>query len=118
MPTPTESDLHSELSSRVNKWVEKEGYRMSGVTMAEVAQELSTNRVYLSQYINSHYGCSFVTWITRLRLEYAKQLLDSTSISIDMVASRSGFSGKAQFINAFKAHEGCTPGVWRRKMLM
>ena len=118
MPTPTESDLHSELSSRVNKWVEKEGYRISGVTMAEVAQELSTNRVYLSQYINSHYGCSFVTWITRLRLEYAKQLLDSTSISIDMVASRSGFSGKAQFINAFKAHEGCTPGVWRRKMLM
>ena len=114
----TESALHSELSSRVNQWVEKEGYRMSGITMADVAQELSTNRVYLSQYINTHYGCSFVAWITQLRLDYAKQLLDSTSISIDLVASRSGFSSKAQLINAFKAHEGCTPGVWRQKMLM
>lgn len=110
--------LHNELASRVNQWVKKEGYRKPGVTMVEMAQELSTNRVYLSQYINSHYGCNFMTWLTRLRIAYAKQLLASTSISIDMVASRSGFSGKAQFINAFKVHEGCTPGVWRKKMLM
>lgn len=116
--TLKESALHSELSSRVNQWVKKEGFRRQGVTMVQMAQELSTNRVYLSQYINSHYGCSFVDWITQLRIDYAKQLLDSTSISIDLVASRSGFSGKAQFINAFKAHEGCTPGVWRQKMLM
>ena len=113
-----DSTLHNELASRVNQWVEKEGYRKPGVTMVEMAQELSTNRVYLSQYINSHFGCNFMTWLTRLRLAYAKQLLASTSISIDMVASRSGFSGKAQFINAFKVHEGCTPGVWRKKMLM
>ena len=113
-----DSTLHNELASRVNQWVKKEGFRRQGVTMVQMAQELSTNRVYLSQYINSHYGCSFVDWITQLRIDYAKQLLDSTSISIDLVASRSGFSGKAQFINAFKAHEGCTPGVWRQKMLM
>lgn len=113
-----DSTLHNELASRVNQWVKKEGYRRPGVSMVQLAQELSTNRVYLSQYINSHYGCNFMTWLTRLRVAYAKQLLASTSISIDMVASRSGFSGKAQFINAFKAHEGCTPGVWRQKMLM
>lgn len=113
-----DSTLHNELASRVNQWVKKEGFRRQGVTMVQMAQELSTNRVYLSQYINSHYGCSFVDWITQLRIDYAKQLLDSTSISIDLVASRSGFSGKAQFINAFKAQVGCTPGVWRQKMLM
>ena len=109
--------LHSELSYKVNQWMEKGGYRLSGITMEQVAQELNTNRFYLSQYINTRYGCNFKTWIAELRINYAKQLLVTTSITIDMVASRAGFSSKAQLTSAFKAHEGCTPGVWRQKNL-
>ena len=109
--------LHNELSSKVGQWVQKGCYRNQGIKLTQVAQELSTNEVYLSQYINSHYGCNFKAWISELRIDYAKQLLATTSITIDMVASRSGFSNKAQFITAFKAHEGCTPGAWRQRNL-
>ena len=110
-----ESAMHNELSAKVNEWVENERYRTSGITMTQAAQELSTNRVYLSQYINSRFGCNFKTWVAKLRIDYAKQLLATTTITIDMVASRSGFSNKAQFIKTFKALEGCTPGAWRQK---
>lgn len=109
--------LHDELSSKIGQWIQKGYYRIQGIKMSQVAQELSTNDVYLSQYISSHYGCNFKAWITGLRIDYAKQLLVTTSITIDMVASRSGFSNKAQFITAFKAQEGCTPGVWRERNL-
>ena len=112
---PNQSTIYGDLSPKVKQWVEKGGYRMSGITMTQAAQEMSTNIVYLSQYINTHYGCNFKSWIARLRINYAKQLLVTTSITIDMVAARAGFSNKAQFITAFKAHEGCTPGVWRQQ---
>lgn len=109
------SNTHEEMSSKVNQWVEKGGYRVQGITLKQVAQEMTTDPVYLSQYINTHYGCNFKTWITRLRVNHAKQLLGTTSITIDMVAARAGFSNKAQFTTAFKTHEGCTPGVWRQQ---
>lgn len=109
--------LPNQLAHRVNQWVQDGGYRTQGITLTQVADELSTNRYYLSQYINTRYGCNFKTWIADLRINMAKQLLATTSITIDMVASRTGFSSKAQLTTAFKTREGCTPGVWRQKNL-
>lgn len=106
---------HNELSSKVSQWVERGGYRVTGITMKQAAQEMSTDIVNLSHYITKHHSCNFKSWIAQLRINYAKQLLATTSITIDMIAARAGFSNKAQFISAFKAHEGCTPGVWREQ---
>ena len=107
----------NQLAQRVNQWVQDGGYRTPGITLTQVADELSTNLYYLSQYINTQYGSNFKTLITDLRIELAKQLLATTSITIDMVASRTGFSNKSQLTAAFKEREGCTPGVWRQKNL-
>ena len=106
---------HGELTSRIDEWIERGGYRVAGITLTHVAQEMSTNTYHLTEYITSRYGCNFKSWITGLRVNYARHLLETTSISIDMVASRSGFSNKSQLTAAFKQHEGCTPGVWRSK---
>lgn len=110
-----DSEALEKLNASVDAWIERGGYRVAGITLTQVAQELATNRYYLSQYIYTRYGCNFKTWITDLRVKYAKHLLEGTSISIDMVASRTGFSNKSLLTAAFKQHEGCTPGVWRSK---
>lgn len=109
------SNLHG-LASRVDEWIKEKGYLEHGITIQQVAEQLSTNRTYLSQYINSHYGCNFNAWLAQLRIDESKHLLlSSPALSIDRIAYNAGFSSKAHFINTFKSCEGTTPGRWREK---
>ena len=105
-----------ELAPKVDDWIENKGYLAPGLTLLQVAEQLSTNRTYLSQYINSNYGCNFNAWLAQLRIDESKHLLlSSPALSIDRIAYNAGFSSKAHFINTFKSCEGTTPGRWREK---
>lgn len=105
---------HPELEAKIDEWVNSGAYRQQGINMTQVADVLSTNRTYLSQYINARYGTSFNNWITRLRIDEAKRLmLDSPTLSIDRVALAAGFSTKSHFMSTFKSIVGMTPGQWR-----
>ena len=109
------SNLHG-LASRVDEWIKEKGYLEHCLTIQQVAEQLSTNRTYLSQFINSRYGCNFNAWLAQLRIDESKHLLlSSPALSIDRIAYNAGFSSKAHFINTFKSCEGTTPGQWREK---
>lgn len=111
----TASPLH-DLTPKVDEWIKKQAYLEHGITIQQVAEQLSTNRTYLSQYINSCYGCNFNVWLAQLRIDEAKRLLlSSPALSIDRIANSTGFSSKAHFINTFKSSEGTTPGRWREE---
>ena len=105
---------HPELRSKLDNMVNDGFYKSKGVTMSSIAEQLGTNRTYLSQYINSQYGCNFNTWLTRLRIDEAKRLLlSSPTLTLEIVAQQTGFATKSHFMSAFKAVEGITPGQWR-----
>ena len=105
---------HAELNKKVDKWIKSGAFCHQGVTMMQMAQLFSTNRTYLSQYINARYGCNFNTWLTQLRLAEAKRLLASSpTLPIDNIAKMTGFASKSHFINTFKVSENMTPGQWR-----
>ncbi len=108
------SRLMENIGVKVDKWVASGAYCHKGVTMAQVAEQLGTNRTYLSRYINSYYGCNFNAWLTRLRIDEAKRLLvSSPTLSIEKVSLQLGFTSKSHFMSTFKAQEGLTPGQWR-----
>ena len=102
------------LEKKINAMVEEKFYCTHGITMDSMAQQLNTNRSYLSRYINLTYGCSFNTWLTRLRIDLAAQLLiDSPTLSLDKIAHMGGFASRSHFMSSFKATKGDTPGRWR-----
>lgn len=104
----------SELDSKIDRWISTRAYCHQGITMTQVAKQLGTNRTYLSRIINSNYGCNFNTWLTRLRIEEAKNLLASSpTLTIEKISQQTGFTSKSQFMRNFKAQEGITPGQWR-----
>ena len=104
----------SSLDKKVERWVATRRYCSPGVTMMGVAEELDTNRTYLSQYINKRYGRNFNAWLNGLRVEEAKRLLlSSPTLSLERVSMSVGFSSKSHFISSFKLIEGVTPGQWR-----
>ena len=80
----------------------------------DLRQVLPLNRSYLSQLINSEYGCSFYQWVNRLRIEEAKRLMrEQPDLKIQDVADRCGFSSRRVFSQIFTRETGTTPTEWK-----
>lgn len=104
------------LKAKLGRWISTRDYCKRGITLIQVAEQLGTNRTYLSRYINDTTGDNFNTWLTRLRIEEAKRLLiSSPALSIDKVAWKVGFASKSHFMSSFKSLVGTTPGQWREQ---
>lgn len=54
-------------------------------------------------------------YLETLRLEHAVRLLESTGISLDMVARDCGFTGREQLRRAFHRHRGITPQAYQQR---
>lgn len=102
------------LGGKVDAWIENRGYTVPALTIQQLAQELGTNRTYLSDYVNSKYSLTFRSWIAQLRVDYSKQLLagDST-LSINTIAEMTGYSYN-NFITVFTKMNRISPSQWRK----
>lgn len=91
-------------------------YLETGITIEDLAQKLQIGRTALSNFINREEGINFNTWINRMRIEDAKQLLmDNPDYSIVIVSEMVGYTEQANFSRQFKLITGESPLVWRKK---
>ena len=95
--------------------MEKEqGFLNPLLTIEEIARVLNSNRTYVSKLVNLYYGMPFRDYLSKLRLDYAKQLMaDEPDASLDYIAVKSGFQSSTQFIRKFREVEGVTPTIWK-----
>ena len=106
---------YAEIAESIKRWIEDEGYLRPGLTIKELADTLHTNRTYLSGYINTTLNTTFRDWITRLRIDYAKQRMTShPEQKIAEIAEASGFMSQSHFMKTFKDKEGCSPAKWKK----
>lgn len=113
MPT----SIRTDIAARLEEWIAADKYTRPGLTITDVANDLLTNRTYLSGYINTTYDTTFREWITRLRIEYAKRLLlGSPELTVQDVSERSGFQSSSHFIRIFKERTACPPAKWRKSV--
>ena len=87
------------------------------VSLSVLAEQFHLSGQYISQLFKSEIGVNFLTYLTGIRMERAKQLLVSTSLSIVEVAERSGYGDYRVFSKVFKKSEGITPSQYRRDFL-
>jgi two-component system response regulator YesN len=59
-------------------------------------------------------GMSLSSWITRLRIDYARHLLKTTERSMADISSECGFFDQSHFTKTFKSVEGVPPLRYRR----
>lgn len=109
------TSIRADIAARLEEWIAADKYTRPGLTITDVANDLLTNRTYLSGYINTTYDTTFREWITRLRIEYAKRLLlGSPELTVQDVSERSGFQSTSHFIRIFKERTACPPAKWRK----
>ena len=87
------------------------------MSLAVLAEEFHLNPQYISQLFKNEIGVNFLSYLTNIRMEKAKKLLLSTSLSVAEVAERSGYGDYRVFTKVFKKSEGITPSQYRRDFL-
>lgn len=106
---------HFAIPPKLTLWLDGHGFTQPGLTIEELAEEIGTNRTYLSDYIKANYHTSFREWITMLRLEYAKSMLvEHPEQNVSWIAEASGFLSQSHFTRIFTEKESCSPARWRK----
>ena len=68
---------------------------------------------YLSQAFKKETGETFTRYLTALRINKAKEILNSSDDTIEMVANKVGYSDYFYFMKIFKKVTGKTPNQFR-----
>lgn len=68
---------------------------------------------YLSRLFKEQKGISLSDFLNQKRLAHVKLLLETTSLSMEDIASQTGYLSSSTLIKIFKKNEGITPGAYR-----
>ena len=110
---------YDKIMDSFKKYMDKEhGYLNPSLTIEEMARVLNSNRTYISKLVNLYYGMTFRDYLSKKRLDFAKQLMaDEPDASLDYISAKSGFQSSTQFIRKFRETEGLTPTVWKQTLM-
>ena len=85
------------------------------ITTEELAQALGTNRTYLCRMFREETGETVQDYVTGLKMDEARRLLDTTAKTAAQIGSYLGYSSQSHFQRVFKKTMGMTPGEYRKK---
>ena len=107
--------VEQQTTRTVEQWMAKGGHRTAGITSPLAAAEMGIPRYQLTAWVKGQGYESFSHWITTLRLEEAKRMLeDHPDWSTEAVADYCGFSSREYFHRLFRQHQGMTPSQYQQ----
>lgn len=109
--------VFKKITPILNKLMEeRQFYLRQDIKIGDLAREVGTCRTYLSNYLNKELGTTFSEYINRHRIDYAKQLImeRNRTMTLDQIASMSGFSSEVSFYRNFKKYAAMTPEEWMK----
>lgn len=86
------------------------------VSLRETAEHLHLNASYLSVLFKEQTGLTFSEYVTRRRVQRAKELLAGTPLSVAEIAERVGYQTSRYFVKVFRDLEQMSPGQYRRSV--
>jgi transcriptional regulator GlxA family with amidase domain len=85
----------------------------SHITNQELALRVGTNEFKLKHGFKQLFNVTPFQFVTNIRVEKAKSLLEFTDYPIKKIAVDVGFRQSANFTKRFKKSIGCSPLKWR-----
>jgi AraC-like DNA-binding protein len=108
---PLEQDYRM---ARIEEYVR--GHLREDLSPKDIAGYMNLSEKQISRIVFAHKGFPTKKFITRTKLEKAKELLASAGMPIKEIAAGLGFSSEYYFSAVFKLHVGAPPGVFRASM--
>ncbi len=83
------------------------------LTLDDVARKIAISPYYLSKLFKDETGENFIEYLTKLRMERAKKLLENNCLSVKEICVCVGYSDPNYFSRIFKKVVGVTPTDFR-----
>lgn len=93
----------------------KENYGNEDISLNTLCKHLFISTSYFSLIFKQNTGETFVEYLTRVRVEKAKELLKTTSLKTYEISNSVGYSDPHYFSLIFKKATGLTPTDYREK---
>ena len=87
------------------------------ITLEEIAGQLYINPAYFSTVFKKTTGQNFVDYITKVRMEKAKELLSGSEYKIKEISEKVGYENYPYFCQVFKKEEGISPLEFRKRII-
>lgn len=84
------------------------------MSLSALAKAVGINAFKLKHGFKEHFGETVLAYTTRLRLEWALQLLRDTDMQVADIAYKLGYATPGHFGQQFKQHFHCTPNSVRK----
>lgn len=84
------------------------------ISLKKFGEQFHLSEKYISQFFKKHFHITLSQYITYLRLEHAKQLLQDTDIPVTEIAMQSGYQNVSYFIRSFKKTYEVSPLKYRK----
>lgn len=85
------------------------------LSLEVLAAEAHVSKGYLSRLFAAEYGCGLSKYIKNIRMEKAKEFLRSSSLHVNEIAARVGYSTDSYFCKSFVREFGMTPEQYRNQ---
>ena len=84
------------------------------ISQKKMADLCNISTSHFSRLFAKEVGEPFSVFVARKKIEWSKQFLEKTELSITQVSDELGFSEPSYYIKTFKKYENITPSAYRR----
>lgn len=113
--------LKNRLSGRQNDTVLRakrfiaDNYANPELTLGSVADYIGLNEKYFTTRFTKEAGCTFSDYLTSVRLERARRLIETTNLKMYEISDRIGYNNVEHFNRMFKKHFAISPSDYRKQ---
>ena len=86
------------------------------ISLERVARAVNVSAGYFSELFHKATGLTFTDYVSRVRVEKVKNLLQNPRLQITSIAYDTGFRSLSQFNRTFKQLTGLSPRAYRAKL--
>ncbi|GBF76804.1 putative AraC family transcriptional regulator [Paenibacillus sp. 598K] len=109
-----EARQYAPIVEQIRRYID-EHYTNPDISLTHLGEVFQTNPKYISFIFKEQLGINFVNYLTDVRVEQAKRLLESTDDLIPDIAAQVGYMHAVSFNRVFKKVVGMTPGGYRSR---
>lgn len=85
------------------------------LSLDDLAHQAHVSANHFIRVFKQHYDCTPHRYLNQLRIEHARELLQSTDASMTEIARRCGFGDSNYFARQFRQHNGESPRAFRQR---
>jgi AraC-like DNA-binding protein/ligand-binding sensor protein len=109
-----ERNAEPPLIARAKRYIEDK--QSEDLTLGEVAKAVNTSTFYFCKMFKKATGLHFTEYVSRVRIEKAKNLLLNPNLRVSEVAFEIGFQSLTHFNRVFKKIVGQSPTEYREQL--